>query len=58
MLARKTQNMSTNDAIAIWGCIINASVWAASSNQPMGFLWCAVWMCFAGVILYSSKRLA
>lgn len=49
------QHMTTDDRIAIWGCCICANVWEASSNQPLGFVWAAIWVCFGAAIIYASK---
>lgn len=48
--------MSTDDKVSLWGCSICANVWAASSNQPLGFLWCAVWLLLGAAIILSNRH--
>jgi hypothetical protein len=48
--------MKTDDRMAVWGCTICANVWAASSNQPLGFVWCAIWICFGAAIIVPMSR--
>ena len=49
----KRRSMSTNDAIAVWGCVVSANV-CGSTGELLGFAMGAVWLVFALVILYAS----
>ena len=49
--------MNTDDKVAVWGCSICANAWAASSTQPLGFVFALGWVCFGILIIYGSKTL-
>ena len=48
--------MTTDARIAMWGCLVNSSVWAASANQPYGFIAAAVWLVVAFAIRASESK--
>jgi hypothetical protein len=48
--------MSTDARIAMWGCIVNSSVWGASAQQPYGFMVAAVWIVVAFAIQASERK--
>jgi hypothetical protein len=48
--------MDAEDKVAVWGCSICANVWASSANQPIGYLWCALWLMFGVVIILASRH--
>jgi hypothetical protein len=47
--------MNSEDSIKFWAYCICANVWAASSHQPVGYLWAVVWVSFAVATLWRAR---
>lgn len=55
LLAAKRGELRAGENIAIWGCIVCSNVWSASDGGPLKFLLGAIWIMFAGLILWIER---
>jgi dipeptide/tripeptide permease len=42
--------------IAMWASIVCSNVWSAKADSSLGFAIAAMWLAFAALMLYASKR--
>ena len=55
LLAAKRGELPAGANIAVWGCIVCGNVWSASDGGPLKFLLGAIWIIFAGLILWIER---
>lgn len=52
--------MTDKATIAVWGCTLCSNVWAASADgsSPVPYALSAVWLAFAGLIVWVERLAA
>jgi hypothetical protein len=47
--------MTTNETVSLWGCVVCSNI-AAQGDRLLDGVFAAIWLLFAGVILWNAQR--